>query len=137
MRGASRPAFVPGAPQTILTSADPLGSGKQLLVAIASTTDAGAGNNVTISGFIFDQPRTDEFGTAVFADHVSGFAIRGNWMRDAGKQINIRFSSGAIEGNLVSDSPSGVGVYIAAGSASYPAQVTVRTNRSIFNGEHG
>jgi len=129
--------IVPGTPETILTSADPLGSPAQMLVAITSTTDGGTGNNVTITGFSFDQPLANHFGTAVFADHVSGFAIRGNWMRNASKQVNIRFSSGTLEGNLVTDSPNGVGIYMAAGSASYPAQVTVRTNRSIHNGEHG
>lgn len=128
---------VAGTPETILTSADPLGSSKQMLVAIISTTDGGVGNNVTITGFSFDQPLSDHFSTAVWADHVSGFAIRGNWMRDAGKQVDIRFSCGTLEGNLVTDSFNGAGVYIAAGSASYPAQVTVRTNRAIRNREHG
>ena len=128
---------VPGMPETILSSSDPLGSPVQMLVAIISTTDGGTGNNVTVTGFSFDQPFSLHYGTAVFADHVSGFAIRKNWMRNAGKQVNIRFSSGAIEGNLVTDSPNGAGIYIATGSASYPAQVTVRTNRSVHNGEHG
>jgi hypothetical protein len=128
---------VAGSPQTTLTSADPLGSSKQMLVAIISTTDGGVGNNVTITGFSFDQPPSDHFSTAVWADHVSGFAIRANWMRDAGKQVDIRFSSGTLEGNLVTDSLNGAGIYIATGSASYPAQVTVKTNRSIRNREHG
>jgi hypothetical protein len=127
----------PGASQTILTSADPLGSTKQMVVAVASTTDGGAGNNVTISGFIFDQPVANHFGTAVFADHVTGLVLRGNWMRNAGKQVDLRFSSGLLEGNLVTDSPNGAGIYLAAGSVSYPAQVTVRANRSNQNGEHG
>jgi hypothetical protein len=129
--------IVPGTPETLLTSADPLGYPGQTLVAIISTTDGGTGNGVTVTGFSFDQPIADHYGTAVFADHVSGFAIQGNWMRNAGKQVNIRFSSGTLEGNLVTDSPNGAGIYIAAGSPSYPAVVTVRTNRSVHNGEHG
>jgi hypothetical protein len=123
--------------ETILTSAEPLGAPIQMLVAIISTTDGESGNNVTVTGFLFDQPFSVHYGTAVFADHVSGFVIRNNWMRNAGKQINSRFASGTIEGNLVTDSPNAVGIYIATGSASYPAQVTVKTNRSVHNGEHG
>jgi hypothetical protein len=129
--------IVPGTPETILTSVEPLGAPIQMLVAIITTTDGEAGNNVTVTGFSFDQPFSVHYGTAVFADHVSGFAIRGNWMRNAGKQINSRFASGIIEGNFVTDSPNGAGIYLATGSASYPAQVTVRTNRSVHNGEHG
>jgi hypothetical protein len=127
----------PGTAETILISSDPLGSPIQMLVAIISTTDGGTGNNVTVTGFTFDQPLAYHFGTAVFADHVSGFAIRGNWMRNAGKQVNIRFASGVLEGNLVTDSPNGVGIYIATGSASYPAEVTAHANRSTRNAEHG
>ncbi|HTL54322.1 MAG TPA: hypothetical protein VL361_01530 [Candidatus Limnocylindrales bacterium] len=129
--------LAPGTPETILASSDPLGSPMQTLLAIISTTDGGTGNNVTVTGFSFDQPLADHFGTSIFADHVSGFVIRGNWTRNAGKQVNIRFSSGTLDGNLVTDSPNGVGIYIATGSARFPAQVTVRTNRSIHNGEHG
>jgi hypothetical protein len=97
---------------------------------------------VTITGFSFDQPQSVQYGindypNNVFADHVSGFAIRGNWLRDAGKQVDMRFSSGTLEGNLMTDSPNGVGAFIAAGSASYPARVTVRANRSVHNAEHG
>src|SRR5262249_5529229 len=76
--------IVPGSAETILTSADPLGNPGQMLVAIISTTDGEAGNNVTVTGFSFDQPFSIHYGTAVFADHVSGFAIRSNWMRNAG-----------------------------------------------------
>jgi hypothetical protein len=129
--------IAPGTQETILASTDPLGSSKQMVVAIISTTDGGVGNNVTINGFTFDQPQFNHFGNAIFVDHVSGFAIWGNWMRNASKQVDIRFSSGSLEGNLITDSPNGPGVFVAAGSTSYPAQVTVRTNRSIRNGEHG
>jgi len=132
--------IVPGTPETILTSTDQLAT-KQMLVAIISTTDGGTGNNVTITGFSFDQPQSaaqsDQYGSSLFADHVSGLAIRGNWLRNAPRQVDIRFSSGALEGNLMTDSPDGVGAFIAAGSASYPAQVIVRTNRMTRNREHG
>jgi len=130
--------IVPGTPETILTSTDALAT-KQMLVAIISTTDGGTGNNVTITGFSFDQPQfqSGQYGTSVFADHVSSFAIRGNWLRNAPRQVDIRFSSGALEGNLMTDSPNAIGAFIAAGSASYPARVIVRTNRMTRNAEHG
>src|SRR5262249_32443188 len=83
------------------------------------------------------QPNFSQYGSSIFADHVSGFVIRGNWSRNAPKQADIRFSSGTLEGNLMTDSPNGGGVFVAAGRVSYPAQVNVRTNRVVRNREDG
>src|SRR5262249_48380946 len=93
--------------------------------------------NVTITGFTFDQPPFNHFGNSIFVDHVSGFDIRGNWLRNGSSQVDIVYSSGHLEGNLIAGSPNGPGALIAAGSTSFPAQVTVRANRSVHNGEHG
>jgi len=131
--------IVPGTPETILTSTNALAT-KQMLVAIISTTDGETGDNVTITGFSFDQPQSaqsGQYGTSVFADHVSGLAMRGNWLRNASRQVDVRFSSGTLEGNLMTDSPNAIGAFIAAGSTSYPAQVIVRTNRMTRNAAHG
>jgi len=127
----------PGAAETILVSTDPLESNKQTLLAIVSTTDGGAGNNVTVTGFTFDQPEFDHFGSSIYADHVSSYAIRGNRFRHAGIQFKSIYSSGALEQNLITESPNGPGALLAGGSAEYPAQVIVRSNRFVNNAEHG
>jgi len=129
--------IAPGTAETILASTDPLASRLQTLVAIVSTTDGGVGNDVTVTGFTLEQPESDHFGNSVYADHVSGFAIRGNRFRHAGIQFKSIYSSGALEQNLISESPNGPGALVAGGSGEYPAQVTVRLNRIVNNAEHG
>jgi hypothetical protein len=120
-------------PQTILTFTEDPDDLSTALVIITRTTDGGAGDRVSLSGFTLNGGVNFH---GIIADHVSHFLIHDNSMTGTFAAIYSRAASGAITGNLLLNEDT-AGILSEGGTGLFPSNVNAAGNRIKYSAELG
>lgn len=118
--------------ETLLKADPPLAANQSLLIIEpADPVLTVQGLEVSELSFNIGNAPSAVLGIAISVESVQDFTIRNNYVTGG---IRTRASSGKIQGNYITE--GGAGTVILAGSASSPASVVFRGNRSVnnFNG---
>jgi hypothetical protein len=120
-------------PESTIVSNDNPKDLSAALVTVTHTTDGGAGNGVTIRGFSFSGIKGL---MGIIVDHVTNFAITGNYMYGSYSNIYTRAAIGSVTGNLLINANT-AGFLGEGGTVLFPSRVSIYGNEINNDGEIG